>query len=45
LKKSPNSEISEERIPRIVSKMLRGGVIYDRGKMIYLTTKGENLIG
>jgi len=41
LKTSSNVEISEERIPRIVSKMIRARVIYGVGKCIFLTPKGE----
>jgi hypothetical protein len=41
LKTSSNVDISEERIPRIVPKMIRAQVIYGSGKRIFLTPKGE----
>jgi len=41
LKTSSSVEIAEERIPRIVSKMVQTGVIYGVGKKIFLTPKGK----
>lgn len=42
LKNFSNIEISQQRIPRIVSKMVRARVIYGVGSRIFLTPKGEN---
>lgn len=36
-----NVEISEDRIPRIVSKLEQQGLIYKSGKIINLTSKGK----
>lgn len=41
LKSSTCVEISEERIPRIIPKMVRAGVVYGSGTRIFLTPKGE----
>jgi hypothetical protein len=41
LRNSSNIEISEERIPRIVSKMIQTRVVHGVGNRIFLTPKGE----
>src|SRR5580765_7378538 len=41
VKISHNVEISEDRIPRIVSKLAQQGLIYKSGKIISLTSKGK----